>query len=688
MDKEKVLQTKFPVRKVKGIGEKTEEYLARLDIYTIGDLIDHFPRDYDIYEQPIPIKSIFDLEESKHLVTVKGKVDHVYPIKRVRNLKILRCRVTGESSQIYITWFNMPYLRSKLRIGSSFIFRGKVSHNKGLISMEHPEIFSENQYVNKMNIMQPIYPLTSGISNKQMTKFIRYILDNVDLSKDPLPNRIKEEYNLITYEKAIRMIHFPKSKEEANLARTRLVFDEFFLFTFVLQSTKEKRTLWYNNFNIEDKKEVYDFIESLPYRLTNAQLRAWNEIKNDLTGTKTMNRLIQGDVGSGKTIIASLALFLCVLNGYQGSIMVPTEVLARQHFESLTKMFDDYDIKIELLVGSLKAKQKQEAYQAIKDGQVDIVVGTHAIIQDTVEFNNLALVITDEQHRFGVKQRGSLSDKGIHPHVLVMSATPIPRTLAIILYSDLEISVIDEMPANRLAIKNAVVDISYRKTAYNFIANQVSQGRQAYIVCPMVEESEVMDGENVIDYTQKLKSIFPKSIKVEGLHGQMKAKEKNEIMEAFANNDIQILVSTTVIEVGINVPNATVMMIEDAHRFGLAQLHQLRGRVGRGQDQSYCIFVNGSKSKVAKERLEILLHSNDGFEIARQDLKMRGPGDMLGVRQSGIIEFTLGDIYTDSDALIKANEAIKTLSKEEIEYIINTSLPLYSMQKRIYNSTL
>ncbi len=686
-DKKKFKPTS-PVRLIKGVGEKTEALLERLDIFTVTDLLQHFPRGYDVYDEPINSKAILESYEDYELVTIKAKLEHFYPIKQVRNLKILRARASDDSGLIYITWFNMPYLRKSLRIGISYIFRGKVVVKDNLISMEHPKVYTDKDYSKQMNLMQPIYSLTSGISNNLITKLMGNILSKVDLSKDPLPQRIRDESNLIDYETALKEIHFPKSKETLEVARKRLTFDEFFLFTFALQATKEKKTLQYNNFNIADKQECNEFIDNLPYELTNAQKRVWEDIKKDITGIGTMNRLIQGDVGSGKTIVAALALFLCALNGYQGSIMVPTEVLAKQHYESLTSMFTKYDIKIELLVGSMTPKMKRQAYERIEQGSVDIVVGTHAIIQDKVEFKSLALAVTDEQHRFGVKQRGVLAKKGTYPHVLVMSATPIPRTLAIILYSDLEISVIDELPANRLPIKNAVVDISYRKTAYKFIAQEVSKGRQVYIVCPMVEESEVMDGENVLDYTSKLKSILPPSINTDYLHGKMKASQKNEIMESFASGNIQVLVSTTVIEVGINVPNATVMMIEDAQRFGLAQLHQLRGRVGRGKHQSYAIFISGSKAKVAKERLEILLHSNDGFHIASEDLKLRGPGDMLGIRQSGNVEFKIGDIYQDSALLIKANEAAKTLNEDEIDYLKEISLPLYSLQKTIYNSTL
>ena len=407
----------------------------------------------------------------------------------------------------------------------------------------------------------------------------------------------------------------------------------------------------------------------MPYKLTNAQLRTWNEIEKDMSGSKVMNRLIQGDVGSGKTIVATLALISAALSGYQGAIMVPTEVLARQHLESINELIAENELNINtvLLTGSMKAKEKREAYAKIESGEVSIIIGTHALIQDSVNYKKLALVITDEQHRFGVRQRESIANKGSMPHIIVMSATPIPRTLAIIMYGDLDISIIDELPANRLPIKNCVVGTNYRPNAYKFIEQQVVQGRQAYIICPTVEFSEAIEGENVIDYCDTLKNIFPPYINIEYLHGKMKPAMKNEIMDRFAKNEIQILVSTTVVEVGVNVPNATVMMIENAERFGLAGLHQLRGRVGRGKYQSYCIFINASETKKASERLEILNHSNNGFEIANEDLKLRGPGDFFGVRQSGDMEFKLGDIYSDASILKTAADMVNRIEDGEIE---------------------
>ena len=430
-----------------------------------------------------------------------------------------------------------------------------------------------------------------------------------------------------------------------------------------VRKLKEKRADKRSPYVMEFREEVARFQEALPYRLTGAQERTLREVFDDLSGGLVMNRLIQGDVGSGKTIIAVLALLMAACNGYQGALMAPTEVLAKQHFESITQLFETYKIekKPVLVTGSMTAKEKRLAYEQIERHEADIVIGTHALIQEKVHYDNLALVITDEQHRFGVGQRELLSSKGGDPHVLVMSATPIPRTLAIILYGDLDISVIDELPQGRQPIKNCVVNTGYRPKAYSFIARQVEEGRQAYVICPMVEESEMIEAENVLDYAKKLRKELPASVTVEYLHGKMKGREKNRIMERFAAGEIQVLVSTTVIEVGVNVPNATVMMIENAERFGLAQLHQLRGRVGRGSSQSYCIMVNCSDEEGTLERLDILNRSNDGFYIASEDLKLRGPGDIFGMRQSGDMEFKLADIFTDANILKSVSEEVNRL---------------------------
>ena len=534
--------------------------------------------------------------------------------------------------------------------------------------MEQPEIFYPSVlYEEKLNTLQPNYALTAGLTNNAVVKAMKQAISYLDLKQDFLPSDVRTRYHLAEYNYAIQGIHFPVDKEEFYTARERLVFEEFLVFILALRQMKEKNEKSKNTFSFAIDEPVEQFMHKLPYELTGAQQKVWEEIKADLNGAHVMSRLVQGDVGSGKTIIALLGLLLAAVNGYQGALMAPTEVLAKQHFESICELLEEYQIpvRVELLTGSMTVKEKRMAYERIASGEAQIIVGTHALIQEKVKYHSLALVVTDEQHRFGVKQREKLAEKGNTPHILVMSATPIPRTLAIILYGDLDISVIDELPANRLPIKNCVVDTNYRKTAYQFMKKQVLEGRQCYVICPMIEENENLEAENVIDYAKTLQEEMGNNIQVAYLHGKMKQSEKDAIMEQFGKREIQILVSTTVIEVGINVPNATVMMVENAERFGLAQLHQLRGRVGRGKHQSYCIFMSASKSKETKERLSILNKSNDGFFIASEDLKLRGPGDLFGIRQSGILDFKLGDVFQDAKILQRASEAAEQLISED-----------------------
>lgn len=669
---------------VKGIGEKTEKGLNKLGIYTVQDMLEHYPRAYDIYGR---LMNINEIEEGEMAVFV-GYMYMNIETKKVRHLTIASCRVKDATGSIGLTWFNMPYIKNTLKSGSYYIFRGKASRKNGMLVIEQPKILSKEEYYNKKDVLQPIYPLTNGVTNNLLSKTVKAILEEIDLTGDFLPSTIRKENDLVEYRFAVKQIHFPKDKEEMLRARKRIVFNEFFLFTLALTYMKEEKSKKIRK-NPYDHGSISDaLIEGLPYELTNAQKRAWNEIMKDMCDGVIMNRLVQGDVGSGKTVLAALALAMNAENGYQGTLMVPTEVLAKQHFESLNKLYEPFDISCILLTGSMTAKEKRLAYEKIKNKEVSVIIGTHALIQEKVEYADLGLVITDEQHRFGVKQREILSTKSENPHVLVMSATPIPRTLAIILYGDLDISVVDELPANRLPIKNCVVNTDYHNTAYRFIENQIQEGRQAYIICPMVEESESMEAENVIEYTQKVREALPPFIRTEYLHGKMKPKEKNEIMEQFAKNEIQVLVSTTVIEVGVNVPNATVMMIENAERFGLAQLHQLRGRVGRGDHQSYCILVSGSRSKETKKRLEILNTSNDGFYIAGEDLKLRGPGDLFGIRQSGDMEFKLGDIYNDAKVLKAANEAAKNMSISEIQKLCSKNERLKHQLEGYIGTTL
>ena len=557
----------------------------------------------------------------------------------------------------------MPYMRANLKSGETYVFRGRVVKKRGRLVMEQPEVFTPQAYEAVAHSMQPVYGQTRGLSNKTIVKAQQQALEVRRLEREYMPAGLRRKYELAEINYAMEHIHFPADRTELLFARKRLVFDEFFMFLVGVRRMKEHREDKHSPYVIKRVQEASTLKSSLPYALTGAQERALEEVYRDMEGGRVMNRLIQGDVGSGKTIIAILALVQAAYNGYQGALMVPTEVLARQHYESMTSLFQAHGItKVPILVtGSMTAREKRLAYGKIAGHEADIIIGTHALIQEKVVYDNLALVITDEQHRFGVGQRELLSTKGQEPHVLVMSATPIPRTLAIILYGDLDISVIDELPQGRQAIKNCVVDPGYRPKAYSFIQKQVEMGHQAYIICPMVEASEMIEAENVLDYTKSLQKELSSGITVEYLHGKMKAKEKNAIMERFAAGEIQVLVSTTVIEVGVNVPNATVMMIENAERFGLAQLHQLRGRVGRGDAQSFCIMVNCSHYENTGERLDILNRSNDGFYIASEDLKLRGPGDIFGLRQSGDMEFKLADIFTDANILKRVSEEVDRL---------------------------
>ena len=650
---------------LKGIGEKTEKLFYKAGVEKVNDLLRYYPRYYDVFEEPVLIRDL----ECDRTQAIKGTVVREVSIKRVRNLQVVTGYLRDERGDaIKATWFNSPYLKGKLTIGSTFIFRGFVKENYSNFSIEQPKIFGIAEYNKKKGEMQPVYPLVSGLTNNMVQKAVKQALKLVE-TEEFLPEKIRNKYGLEGLQQAIEHIHYPTDKNQLYSARKRLIFDEFFMFIYNIRNLKDKNTEIHNRHILVEPKEVKTLINNLPYELTNAQKRTWEEIKRDISSTKVMNRLIQGDVGSGKTIIAFFALITAALNNGQGAMMAPTEVLARQHYDNLIELIKEHNINVNpvVLVGSMTAKEKREAYKVIESGDADIIIGTHALIQEKVNYNNLTMVVTDEQHRFGVRQREAISEKGEHPHIMVMSATPRPRTLAIIMYGDLDISVIDELPANRLPIANCVVGTDYRPNAYDFMTKQIAKGRQVYVICPTVEYSEAVEGENVIEYAEKLKRIMPVSVNIEFLHGRMKPAEKNEIMDRFANNQIQILVSTTVVEVGVNVPNATVMMVENAERFGLAQLHQLRGRVGRGKYQSYCIFINGSGKKEALERLNILCKSNDGFLIANEDLKLRGPGDFFGVRQSGDFEFRLGDIMNDANILKQASEAVELILNEEVE---------------------
>lgn len=651
------------LQEIKGIGAKTAELFHKIEIDTVGELLLRYPRTYLQYPE---VKQPDEVEEGE-TAAVFGRILQSPVVRKARSMAITVTSIGAMGVSIQLVWYRMPYIKNNLKPGNLYIFYGKVGKKNGRLTMEQPAIYSEEQYRQLEDIFMPVYSLTTGLSNNMVTKAVRAALEDETLFLDYLPERIRDKYQLCEYNYAIKQIHFPDDMDTLIEARRRLVFDEFFLFILGMQFQKEKKQKEENCFSFSGDGFVEGLMKKLPYELTGAQKRALLDVQKDLRSPYVMQRLIQGDVGSGKTIIAFLAMADASHHGYQSAIMAPTEVLARQHYETYQKLCDSFGLRIPLilLTGSLMAKQKRMAYEAMDLYPNAMIIGTHALIQEKAVYANLSLVITDEQHRFGVRQRETFAEKGVHPNILVMSATPIPRTLAIILYGDLDISVVDEVPAKRLPIKNCVVDTRYRPKAYEFIEKEVRAGHQAYVICPLVEESENMEGENVMDYTKKLREILPEDIQLGVLHGKMKPDLKNRIMEEFAANQIQVLVSTTVVEVGVNVPNATVMMIENAERFGLAQLHQLRGRVGRGDAQSYCIMVNCSKSKHAKERLNILNQSNDGFKIASEDLKLRGPGDFFGIRQSGEMQFALGDIYQDAAILQQTSEEVAGLLEED-----------------------
>jgi ATP-dependent DNA helicase RecG len=652
------------LKTIRGIGEKTEKLFRQAGVYTTEDLLHYYPRDYDAYDEPVRAgETVAGVKNA-----VFGKITAKPSVRTFGKNSITIVKLTDETGTLYVHWFHMPFLRNTLTVGKHYVFRGLVTEKNGRKTMEHPELFDPEKYEKIRGQLLPVYALTSGLSNNTVRKAVASLLEMTGSLPEYLPDEIREMNGLCEINFAISQIHFPDSRDNLITARNRLAFDEFFLFLLGVAEMKTQQEKQDCSWPMKTGWKTEEVLDHLPYRLTPAQDRVWGEMERDLASGKLMNRLIQGDVGSGKTILAFLAMIMTFENGFQSAMMVPTEVLAEQQYHSLVRLLEENQItgvNPVLLRGSCTAAEKRRIDEEISSGKARMIVGTHALIQDTVSFRNLALAVTDEQHRFGVRQREKLSEKGAAPHVLVMSATPIPRTLALILYGDLDISVLDDMPADRLQVKNCVVGPSYRKTAWNFIAGEVKKGRQAYVICPMVEPNEELPCENVTDYTAELKKYYGGTVNVGMLHGRMKPKEKNQIMEDFASGDIQVLVSTTVVEVGVNVPNATVMLIENAERFGLAQLHQLRGRVGRGKEQSYCIFMQGDGRQETSKRLSVLSETNDGFRIAEEDLKMRGPGDLFGVRQSGEAVFQIADIYRDHEVLTMAEEAVKNLKESD-----------------------
>lgn len=642
------------IQYVKGIGPKKAEKLNKLGIYTIKDLLYYFPRQF---EDRSVIKKIAQLEDEEK-VTVKALITNIESYTPKKGMTITRIDVKDDTGFAKLTFFNREYIKNTFRVGDSILAFGKVKKNGRFVELNSCELEYLSASPKNIGKLVPVYPLSYGVTNKDIMNTVRMVFESKDIKiPEYMPEYILKKYRLCGIEYAIKNIHFPKDKESLKIALYRLIFEELLvlqlgLFMYKGGSSDEKGILFKRNQRLDE------VLKSLPFSLTRAQNRALNEIIDDMCSEKVMNRLVQGDVGSGKTVVALLALAECVFNGYQGALMAPTEILAQQHYESFTETFEDIGINVELLTGSVTKKQKEGILQRARDGEIDILIGTHALIEDNVEFKNIGLVITDEQHRFGVRQRGKLSSKGESPDILVMTATPIPRTLALILYGDLDISIIDELPPGRQPIETIAVEKKKRGKVYNsLVRREVDKGRQVYIVCPLVEKSETLDITSATETAEEIKRDFFPDLRVGLLHGKMKPSEKDTIMTAFKNHELDILVSTTVIEVGVNVPNSTLMIIENAERFGLAQLHQLRGRVGRGKHQSYCVLIYGSNSEVCRKRMNIMEETNDGFKISEKDLEIRGPGEFFGTMQHGVPELKVANLF-------KHMKILKTVQQE------------------------
>ncbi len=650
------MEWKDPISQLKGVGEQREKKLNRLGIYSMEDLLTHYPRDYKDRTRLTKISELEMNTENTFIACCKGTGE---TMKHGR-FTLTRLRVTDETGELGLLWYNQPYMKTALKAGERYVFTGKLQNKYGRKEFFVTEWERIGNHFAGGRII-PVYPSVEGISQKMLRGFMEAALAEVrgGLAED-IPLWIRKEYQLAERNFSIEEIHFPKTEQSFYDARRRLVFEEFFILQGALFSLKAFLEEGNRGFVMKQKNTMDNFQKYLPFYLTNAQKRVLKELEKDMSTGKQMNRLIQGDVGSGKTAVAMAASYWVIQNGYQAALMAPTEVLAQQHYHSFSAIFEPLGITTVLLTGGQSAKEKRVVLEKIASGEADMIIGTHAVIQKGVEYHKLGIAITDEQHRFGVRQRGALNQKGEDPHVLVMTATPIPRTLALILYGDLDVSIIDELPPGRQKIDTMAVASSYHERIYAFMEKQVQEGRQAYVICPMIEENEKLEAQSVLNFTEELQQKLSKC-NVRCVHGKMKPKEKQEIMDCFAKGEIHVLVSTTVIEVGINVPNAVIMLIENAERFGLAQLHQLRGRVGRGSDKSYCILVSDAKTKIAKQRLKALTDSEDGFVISEMDLKLRGPGEFFGIRQHGLPELKIANIYEDMPILLEAQAAAKKL---------------------------
>ncbi len=649
------------VKYIKGVGPNRVKLLNKLGVFTLKDLITYYPRTYEDRSKPKNIIECINGEEALIEAYATGRVSDV----RLRGKTMQKLVIRDETGVATAVWFNQSYLKNKFEIGRKYTFYGKINNNFGRITITSPVFDEEGRNFNTGKII-PIYPLTFNLSQNTIRKIIENAIKEIDGKlEETLPEYILKEYKLEGINQATKEIHFPKEFKDFNNARNRLVFEE--LLTMQLALLELKNSYMSEEKGIKFSKDAHmsDIINKLPFKLTNAQRRVLEEIDNDMESDKPMNRLLQGDVGSGKTVIAMCSAYKAVKCGYQATIMAPTAILATQHLESFKNIFDELNIKCEILISAMTKKKKTELLERLSKGEIDILIGTHALLQENVEFKNLGLVVTDEQHRFGVKQRTTIVEKGQNPDVLVMTATPIPRTLALILYGDLDISIIDELPPNRKKIDTFAVTKGMEERINNFIKLQLKEGRQAYIVCPLVEENEELDLKSVEKLYEKCKTETFPEYKVEYIHGKMKAKDKDDIMMRFKNKEIDILISTTVIEVGVDVPNANIMVIEDAQRFGLAQLHQLRGRVGRGEYKSYCILKYEGKGETVRKRMKVMCDTNDGFIISEKDLELRGSGDFFGTMQHGLPEFKIANLFEDMNILKVAQEtAIKIINRD------------------------
>ncbi len=646
-----------PVRLIKGVGEVRARLFSKLGLFTVSDVISYFPREY---EDRTTLKKIAEVADGEECSVRASLVSDVTETRPRRNLRITKALVSDGTSFLSLTWFNQDYIKSSIQTGVEYVFFGKVKRSGMRFEMQNPIMEKLQQQGKSTGRIFPVYPLTKGLNQTHLRNVTGNALAMVQGKlKEILPIDLRQAYKLSEVNFSYEQIHFPKSFSNMEEARRRLVFEELLLLQLGLIGMKGTNAdLNGIRFNPIDMAPL---LESLSFKLTPAQQKVFSEIEADMESPKRMNRMVQGDVGSGKTIVAVLALYKAVKNGFQGAFMVPTEILAEQHFRSVAPLLSSLGVRVRILTGGMKKKEKEEVKRLSQSGEVDILIGTHAVLEDDTVFSQLGLVVTDEQHRFGVRQRARLSVKGDNPDLLVMTATPIPRTLSLVLYGDLDVSVIDSLPPGRKPIKTYAVNESMRERIYQFIRKIIAEGRQAYIVCPLVEDSEEIEAESAEGLAERIRDNELLGLRVGLIHGKMKSSEKEEIMRNFVNGGLDVLVSTTVIEVGVNVPNATVMVIENAERFGLAQLHQLRGRVGRGAHQSYCVLFNQSKSQISKERMEIMAKSNDGFVISEKDLELRGPGDVFGVRQHGLPEFKIANLYRDMDILKDVQKTVKEI---------------------------